>query len=74
MEREKPQPAANAVVVRPHSIKPIGGAAKMLITRKDREKERARVREIEVSRGGRMESTFGVYPKAIIRLHLAKLP
>ena len=46
----------------------------MLITRKDREKERARVREIEVSRKGRMESTFGVYLKAIIRLHLAKLP
>ena len=27
----------------------------MLITRKDREKERARVREIEVSRKGRIE-------------------
>ena len=58
MERGKPRRAANAPSSSAHSIKPIGGAAKMLITRKDSEKERARVREIEVSKKGRIEKVI----------------
>ena len=45
----------------------------MLITRKDREKEGESERNRGILEREDRESTFGVYLKAIIRLHLAKL-